>query len=107
MILILAFSIFAEENNLSFIETSALDASNVETAFQNILGGKCSGRGIRNQLLILVAPMQKFTTSCPTRHSNRTARAFHLIPEAKPSRLIAQTMMGAKRRMESVVRLRM
>ena len=30
------------ENNLSFIETSALDASNVEQAFQNILTGKCS-----------------------------------------------------------------
>lgn len=28
------------ENNLSFIETSALDASNVELAFQNILTGK-------------------------------------------------------------------
>ncbi|WFD33746.1 DNA helicase [Malassezia cuniculi] len=28
---------FATENNLSFIETSALDASNVEQAFQNIL----------------------------------------------------------------------
>lgn len=28
---------FASENNLSFIETSALDASNVEMAFQNIL----------------------------------------------------------------------
>ncbi|CEH19102.1 gtp-binding protein ypt3 [Ceraceosorus bombacis] len=28
---------FAQENNLSFIETSALDASNVEQAFQNIL----------------------------------------------------------------------
>ena len=28
---------FADENNLSFIETSALDASNVEQAFQNIL----------------------------------------------------------------------
>ena len=28
---------FADENNLSFIETSALDASNVEGAFQNIL----------------------------------------------------------------------
>lgn len=27
------------ENNLSFIETSALDASNVELAFQNILTG--------------------------------------------------------------------
>jgi len=28
---------FAADNNLSFIETSALDASNVELAFQNIL----------------------------------------------------------------------
>ncbi|PNP37928.1 hypothetical protein TGAMA5MH_10027 [Trichoderma gamsii] len=28
---------FASENHLSFIETSALDASNVELAFQNIL----------------------------------------------------------------------
>ncbi|KAH8824584.1 GTPase [Flagelloscypha sp. PMI_526] len=28
---------FAQENSLSFIETSALDASNVEAAFQNIL----------------------------------------------------------------------
>ncbi|TAQ86415.1 hypothetical protein B7494_g5267 [Chlorociboria aeruginascens] len=31
---------FASENNLSFIETSALDASNVELAFQNILTEK-------------------------------------------------------------------
>ena len=30
---------FATENHLSFIETSALDASNVEGAFQNILTG--------------------------------------------------------------------
>jgi Ras-related protein Rab-11A len=30
---------FAGDNNLSFIETSALDASNVELAFQNILTG--------------------------------------------------------------------
>jgi GTPase SAR1 family protein len=28
---------FAEKNNLSFIETSALDSTNVETAFQQIL----------------------------------------------------------------------
>lgn len=33
---------FASENNLSFIETSALDASNVELAFQNILTGEYS-----------------------------------------------------------------
>lgn len=31
--------IFAERNGLSFIETSALDSTNVETAFQNILTG--------------------------------------------------------------------
>lgn len=31
---------FATENNLSFIETSALDSSNVEQAFQTILTGK-------------------------------------------------------------------
>jgi hypothetical protein len=30
----------AGENHLSFIETSALDASNVELAFQNILTGR-------------------------------------------------------------------
>ena len=33
-------TVTAGENNLSFIETSALDASNVELAFQNILTGK-------------------------------------------------------------------
>lgn len=31
---------FAADNTLSFIETSALEASNVEKAFQTILGGK-------------------------------------------------------------------
>ena len=33
----------AEKNGLSFIETSALDSTNVETAFQNILTGKIVG----------------------------------------------------------------
>jgi Ras-related protein Rab-11A len=33
---------FAQENGLSFIETSALDASNVESAFQSILTGACT-----------------------------------------------------------------
>lgn len=35
----LLMTIFTGENHLSFIETSALDASNVELAFQNILTG--------------------------------------------------------------------
>ena len=30
---------YAEKNSLSFIETSALDATNVELTFQNILTG--------------------------------------------------------------------
>ena len=30
----------SEKNNLSFIETSALDSTNVEAAFQNILTGE-------------------------------------------------------------------
>jgi GTPase SAR1 family protein len=33
---------FAEKNNLSFIETSALDSTNVETAFVNILSGEAT-----------------------------------------------------------------
>ena len=32
--------VFAEKNTLSFIETSALDSTNVETAFHNILTGE-------------------------------------------------------------------
>lgn len=35
---------FAERNGLSFIETSALDSTNVETAFQNILTGNIDFR---------------------------------------------------------------
>ena len=32
--------LFAENNNLAFIETSALDATGVEEAFRQILSGK-------------------------------------------------------------------
>jgi len=33
-------SIFAEKNSLAFLETSALDSSNVEAAFQRVVTGK-------------------------------------------------------------------
>lgn len=35
-----ADTLLSAENNLSFIETSALDANNVEVAFHNILKGE-------------------------------------------------------------------
>ena len=38
---------FAEKNNLSFIETSALDSTNVETAFHNILTGNSASAVVR------------------------------------------------------------
>ena len=36
------FFFFLEKNSLSFIETSALDSTNVEVAFHNILTGQYS-----------------------------------------------------------------
>ncbi|MCO5588908.1 hypothetical protein L7F22_042869 [Adiantum nelumboides] len=62
---------FAAENNLSFIETSALDASNVEQAFQNILTGEhvVSTRALRNADWLHLP--QKYTASSPTRRCSR------------------------------------
>ena len=46
---------FAGENDLSFIETSALDASNVESAFQTIFTGHCATRLPLWRMLTLLA----------------------------------------------------
>ena len=42
--IILNFVLIVERNGLSFIETSALDSTNVETAFHNILTGRSSSK---------------------------------------------------------------
>ncbi|KAH8631970.1 Ras GTPase Rab11 [Alternaria alternata] len=49
---------FASENNLSFIETSALDASNVELAFQNILTGGNANSGCMYGVIAMSAHVQ-------------------------------------------------
>lgn len=53
---------FAERNGLSFIETSALDSTNVETAFQNILTGNRSFSFMILSVMILQLPY----TDCRT-----------------------------------------
>ena len=52
---------FAEKNNLSFIETSALDSTNVETAFHNILTGYSKLLLQSTAFPILSLPMTKNT----------------------------------------------
>uniref|UniRef100_A0A8C6LJN7 Ras-related protein Rab-11B-like n=1 Tax=Nothobranchius furzeri TaxID=105023 RepID=A0A8C6LJN7_NOTFU len=47
---------FAEKNTLSFIETSALDSTNVEEAFKNILTGRKSDENGCNQTKSLFQP---------------------------------------------------
>lgn len=103
---------FASENHLSFIETSALDASNVELAFQNILtGASCPSsppsepplpgpvpaclalRGITPPeciSLTIALPAQRSTVSCPARPSTRataprpTSAPARACPSASP-----------------------
>ena len=55
--------LFAEKNDLSFIETSALDSTNVETAFQNILTGS-------------LTPSHPPLTPSPHTHTQSTALCF-------------------------------
>ena len=52
---------FAEKNNLSFIETSALDSTNVETAFHNILTGDITWSFHSSPLLSVFLLCRKMT----------------------------------------------
>lgn len=59
--------IFVAENGLSFIETSALDASNVESAFQNILTGMFNSFFRASFSVSKFNFLQKYTVSYRTR----------------------------------------
>lgn len=58
--------LFSEKNTLSFIETSALDSTNVEEAFKNILTGRkiCNLWNLCNQRVISCAPSHFLVSSC-------------------------------------------
>lgn len=94
------------ENNLSFIETSALDASNVELAFQNILTGTF-------QLTILsdiVTAMdkrltgpQRSTASCPARLLTKV-KAVRTCSVAPARRSTSNHLQTRKRRRAAAAR---
>jgi hypothetical protein len=71
------------DNNLSFIETSALDASNVELAFQNILTGKM---GDHSLVFTATKDYQKSTVSFLARLWTKASKVR--APLAVVSRLI-------------------
>lgn len=58
--------LFSEKNTLSFIETSALDSTNVEEAFKNILTGrkKYNPWNLYNYRVISWAPLHFHAFSC-------------------------------------------
>jgi len=74
----------AAENGLSFIETSALDASNVESAFQTILTGAPLSLDPAPPFFLIPFPYQTSTRSCPTRLLSRRRTPLRL-QEALPS----------------------
>lgn len=71
-----------EKNNLSFIETSALDSTNVEEAFKNILTGapRAQGGGMGRAPATLVAhsqmqPLSLHPLNLPFSSDRRTGMA--------------------------------
>ena len=68
------------ENNLSFIETSALDASNVELAFQNILTGTHALCGRRK------ATADKAQKSTRSSRARSSIQATHLRTQSALAR---------------------
>lgn len=87
------------DNNLSFIETSALDASNVELAFQNILTGMgyLSAFG-SHWKTIEINMLQKSIASCQAKPSIRAREADLCQPaNAKSSRSAKNLTMALRR----------
>lgn len=103
-ILLLIF-VLAGENHLSFIETSALDASNVELAFQNILTGTSprSKPPATWARTYINDPTQKSTESYPARRSTAATVPRPRLVLAPTSRSASPPTMS-RRRVESAVK---
>jgi len=101
---------FASENNLSFIETSALDASNVEMAFQNILTGTfvfmlCSNASRRQSwTAMLMEQTQRSTKSSPRRPSSK-ARPRTPSASARSSKSAKDLKTAIRRAVSAAERL--
>lgn len=87
------------DNNLSFIETSALDASNVELAFQNILTGMGYHSAFASHWKTIETNMlQKSIESCRAKPSTKAREADPCQPvNAKSSRSAKSPPMGPRR----------
>lgn len=81
----------AGENNLSFIETSALDASNVELAFQNILTGTSVPYPQRIAATIVVGAKLQVALSGPRGHVFTPPLLLSLQPQMSFKRAAANT----------------
>jgi hypothetical protein len=91
------------ENHLSFIETSALDASNVELAFQNILTGGLHLEHTHHGLsTALTYPLQKSTGSYRARRWT-AGRARRPPSEQAPTSRSASQQRTPPSRVESAV----
>lgn len=67
---------FAERNCLSFIETSALDSTNVEAAFQNILTGTFGHftQAVNDFNVLFAIPLHRNLSNCVAKTDQRSAR---------------------------------
>ncbi|WP_411027165.1 hypothetical protein, partial [Salmonella sp. s54925] len=68
--------VFAEKNSLSFIETSALDSTNVEQAFQNIL----------TEIYHIVSQKQISDTPSSSNHPSNNVQTIHVAPTTDADR---------------------